>query len=74
MALGDTTFTKPTENKMKTIENITHNTYWAATFDADLYNSMWAVGGGRQRDRDITDTNFLVGSQETWGHYIMKTN
>ena len=35
IALGDTTFTKPTENKMKTIENNTHSTYLAATFGAD---------------------------------------
>ena len=35
MALGDTTFTKPTENKMNTIENNTHSTYFAATFGAD---------------------------------------
>lgn len=35
MALGDTTFTKPTENKMNTIENNTHSTYLAAALGAD---------------------------------------
>jgi len=35
MALGDTAFTNPTENKMKTSENNTHSVYLAATLGAE---------------------------------------
>ena len=68
MALGETTFTKPTENKMKIIENSTHNTYLAAMFGAERYNSMWAVERGINRDTSaITNMYFLAKhSQCTW--------